>query len=499
VFKEKLKKLKADLKIWNREVFVFVNLEGDNLVKKVQELDARDDESDLDEQGRDERRVLLAEYNRFLFKLEAILKQKACHQWLQHGDLNTSFFHSVLKWRRARNGLNGVFVDGLWCGNTKVVKDKVENFFKSQFDEVEGVPVRLYNVAFSSVSGEENKMLVEDISEEEVKFAIWSCESSKSPGLDGFNFGFLKFCWEIFRKDVLKAVNEFANRGSWPTGSNASFICLVPKIDNPQQLSDFRPISLVGCLYKIVSKVLSLQLKKVMSKLIDSRQSSFLKGRGILDSVLVANEVLEEVKRRKKRCVYFKVDYEKAYDSVSWEFLFYMLGRLGFCGKWIRWIKSCLESSSVSVLVNGSPTSEFCPKRGLRQGDPLAPFLFFIVAEGLAGVVRIIVEKNLVESLEVWVQKVKVNMLQYADDTLFLCEASFKSVCNLKVILHCFELASGLKVNFSKSRIGGVGVDHTVIQQYAAILNCEVMKTPFKYLGFLLGGATRESRSGTMC
>jgi len=114
------------------------------------------------------------------------------------------------------------------------------------------------------------------------------------------------------------------------------------------------------------------------------------------------------------------------------------------------------------------------------------------VAEGLAGVVRKAVEKNLVESLEVGVQKVKVNMLQYADDTLFLCEANFKSVCNLKVILHCFELASGLKVNFSKSRIGGVGVDHTVIQQFATILNCEVMKTPFKYLGLLVGGSHKR-------
>jgi len=123
----------------------------------------------------------------------------------------------------------------------------------------------------------------------------------------------------------------------------------------------------------------------VISKLIDTRQFAFLEGRGLLDSVLVANEALGE---------------------VSWEFLYYMLGRLGFCEKWSRWIKSCLESSSMSVLVNGSPTPQFHSKRGLRQGDPLAPFLFLIVAEGLTGGVRKTVEKNMVESLEVGVQKV---------------------------------------------------------------------------------------------
>jgi len=98
--------------------------------------------------------------------------------------------------------------------------------------------------------------------------------------------------------------------------------------------------------------MLSLRLKKVINKVIDLRQSSFLEGRGILDSVLVANEVLDESKRKMKSCVFFKVDYEKANDSVRWEFIYYMLGRLGFCEQWIVWIKSCLEFASVSVLVN---------------------------------------------------------------------------------------------------------------------------------------------------
>ena len=117
--------------------------------------------------------------------------------------------------------------------------------------------------------------------------------------------------------DVVSVVKDFASKSHWPRGSNASFLYLVPKVENPQQLDEFRPISLVGCLYKIISKVLSLRLKKVISEVIDLRQSVFLEGRGLLDSVLVANEVLEEYKRKRKSCVFFKVDNEKAYDSVS--------------------------------------------------------------------------------------------------------------------------------------------------------------------------------------
>jgi len=267
---------------------------------------------------------------------------------------------------------------------------------------------------------------------------------------------------------------------------------LIPKVENPQQLGEFRPISLVGCLYKIISTALSLRLKKVIGKIIDARQSAFLEGRGLMDSVLVANEVMEEYKRKGKSCVVFKVNYEKAYDSVNWDFLYYMLRRLGFSDRWIQWIKGCLESASVFVLVNGSPTREFFPRKGLRQGDPLAPFLFLIVAEGLAGVARVVEEKKLINNLEVGKDKVKVNMLQYADDTLFFCEANAKSVFNIKAILQCFELSSGLRVNFGKSRIGGMGMDQVVLQRFATILNCETMAVPIIYLGMLVGGSHKR-------
>ena len=98
----------------------------------------------------------------------------------------------------------------------------------------------------------------------------------------------------------------------------------------PQNLNQYRPMSLIGCIYKIVAKVLARRLKKVLPKIIDERQSAFIEGRDMLHSVLVANEAVEEVKRNAKSCLVFKVDYKKAYNSVSWDFLIFMLRKMGF-------------------------------------------------------------------------------------------------------------------------------------------------------------------------
>ena len=147
----------------------------------------------------------------------------------------------------------------------------------------------------------------------------------------------------------------------------------------------------------------------------------------------------------------------------------------------------------MSVLVSGSLTIEFIPKKGLREGDPLASFLFLIVVEDLVWVSRKAVQKNLFESLEVGRRKVKVNMLQFAYNTLFFCEANIESVFNLKVIFYCFELAYGFKVNFSKIKLGGVRVDQTVVLRFVTILNCDVTKTPFIYLGLSVVGCHKKS------
>lgn len=139
-----------------------------------------------------------------------------------------------------------------------------------------------------------------------------------------------------------------------------------------------------------------------------------------MDGILIANEMLEYMKRKKKKGFIFKVDFEKAYDSLSWDFLLRILGDMGFGDKWCGWIMTCLRSASMSILVNGSPTEEFKLEKGVRQGDPLSPFPYISAAEGLNAMMGEAVSKDIFRGIRVGSEGVIISHLQYADDTIFL-------------------------------------------------------------------------------
>ncbi|XP_071734031.1 uncharacterized mitochondrial protein AtMg01250-like [Rutidosis leptorrhynchoides] len=212
-----------------------------------------------------------------------------------------------------------------------------------------------------------------------------------------------------------------------------------------------------------------------------------MKGRFILDSILITNEVVDYVKQIKKKCLIFKEDFQKAFDSINWNFLLHVMNLMGFGEKWILWIKACLESASISILVNGSPTSEFTPKRGIRQGDPLSPYLFIIAVEGLNIFVKRSLETNVFHGIEVGAEKVMVSHLQYADDIVFFGEWNKKNANSIFKLLKCFEIFSGLKVNMSKSCIYGMGVQKSNVEDIANYIGCWVSSFPFTYLGPPIG------------
>ncbi|GAU38174.1 hypothetical protein TSUD_264000 [Trifolium subterraneum] len=327
---------------------------------------------------------------------------------------------------------------------------------------------------------------------EEVRGVVEESDGNKSPGPDGFNFAFLKGAWEVISGDVMAFMHEFHVNARLPKALSSYFIALIPKSFNPQALGDFRPISLLGSMYKLVAKVLTKRLCLVMDSLVSKNQSAFIKGRLLVDDVLVINEIVDWVKKAKVKCEIFKVDFEKAYDSVSWSYLDYMLRRYGFDEKWRSSVRACVFAGSLSVLVNGCPTEQIDICKGLKQGDPLAPFLFILVAEGLGALMNKAVELGFYKGIQLRSCGVNISHLQYADDTLFVGEVCVENLWTTKAILRWFELISGLKVNFFKSKLFGINVEDDFLSSAAAFLKCNVERLPFIYLGLPVGANPRR-------
>ncbi|GJU11709.1 RNA-directed DNA polymerase, eukaryota, reverse transcriptase zinc-binding domain protein [Tanacetum coccineum] len=187
------------------------------------------------------------------------------------------------------------------------------------------------------------------ISKEEVKRAVWDCGVDKSPGPDGFSFSFYRHFWPVIKKDVFEAVDYFFMYGEIPNGCNSNFIALIPKILDANMVKDFRPISLIGSLYKIIAKILANRLVGVLGDLVNEVQSAFVADRQILDGPFILDEVLQWCRRKKKHALIFKVDFEKAFDSVRWDFVDDVLNKFGF-GERLETGFSCLRSPGAPFL-----------------------------------------------------------------------------------------------------------------------------------------------------
>ena len=216
-------------------------------------------------------------------------------------------------------------------------------------------------------------------------------------------------------------------------------------------------------------------------------------GRQILDGILVANEIVDKACRSNEELILFKVDFEKAYDSIDFEYLDDVMKKMGFPTLWRKWINECIRTATASVLVNGSPTDEFSLGRELRQGDPLSSFLFLLAAEGFHVLMESLKVNDLFVGYKVGRRDVTVvSHLQFVDDTLILGVKSWANIRSMRAILLLFEALSGLKVNFSKSHLVGVNVTSLWLSEAASMLSCRVGAIPFVYLGLPIGGNARQ-------
>ncbi|GJV55335.1 RNA-directed DNA polymerase, eukaryota [Tanacetum coccineum] len=416
------------------------------------------------------------------------MAQKAKIRWCIEGDENSSFFHGMLNKRRSQLSIRGILVDGVWLQDPSIVMKEFYLHFSKRFAKPDSYRAHLNMEYPITLSPEQQSDLERVVSKEELKKAVWDCGTDKSPGPDGFTFGFYRHFWNIIENDVFEAVKCFFNDGVIPAGCNSSFITLIPKMPNANTVKDFRPISLIGSLYKIIAKILSNRLVVVLGDIVNEVQSAFIKDRQILDGPFILNEVLQWCKLKKKQSLIFKVDFEKAFDSVRWDFLDDVLKKFGFGEQWRRWIQCCLNSSKGSILVNGSPTNEFQFYKGLKQGDPLSPFLFILVMESLHLSFQRVVDAGLFKGIKLN-SSTTISHMFYADDVVFVGQWCEGNITTLTHVLECFYRASGLRINMAKSKIMGTLVAKDTVNNAAVKLGCLILNTPFTYLGTKVGSS----------
>jgi hypothetical protein len=310
--------------------------------------------------------------------IDLLLEQEETHwmqrsraNWLKHGDRNTNFFHHYASARRKKNFIKRLKNDQEeWVEGTSQLKPLIFQYFANIFmSEVDALDPVMMDKIQSRVTEMMNEKLLAPFSPEDVKKAVFYIGDFKAPGPDGLHAVFYKKFWNICGEEITKEVLLALNSSTIPKGWNDTMVVLIPKIDDPELVTQFHPISLCNVIYKIISKMLAGRLKEILPEIISPMQSAFVPGRLITDNVLVAYESIHAIKNKISgttgTCA-VKLDMHKAYDRVEWIFLENMMRNLGFAERWVGLMMACVSSVRYQVRFNSEETDMFTPTRGLR-------------------------------------------------------------------------------------------------------------------------------------
>ncbi|WVZ64075.1 hypothetical protein U9M48_013645, partial [Paspalum notatum var. saurae] len=325
------------------------------------------------------------------------------------------------------------------------------------------------------VSETENALLIVLFTEEEIKEVVFQIEHNKAPSPDGFPAEFYQKFWDVIKNNLLCMFHDL-HKGGLPLFSlNFGITTLIPKVQEANVIQKYRPI----CLLNMIA---TIRLNRIADNIVSPTQTAFMRGRNILEGVVILHETIDELSRKRLSGVILKIDFEKAYDKVKWPFLFQTLRMKGFSLKWISWVKSFIMGGSVAVNVNDDVGKLFQTKKGLRQGDPLSPILFNIVADMLVILINRAKEHGQVSGVVPHLIDGGLSILQYTDDTIIFMENDLEKARNMKLLLRAFEQISGLKINFHKSELLCFGNAQDSLESYLELFGCKHGDFPIKYL-----------------
>lgn len=388
---------------------------------------------------------------------ETFWKQRSKQHWLKEGDQNSKFFHAAAKNRRAVNQIRQLKnADGALVDWNSGLEEVMISYFEELFAASDTEWSRVIDCVQQKVTPDQNSMLLENVTEIEVKRALFNMKPDKSPGPDGMSPGFYQKHWHILGDDIVDIVKRFFETGCIEQQLQGTNIVLIPKKKNPSLMTELRPISLCNVVYKIISKVLANRLKLIMDLIISDTQSAFIPNRLITDNIMVAYEVMHFMKRKNKGrqgWMALKLDMSKAYDRVEWDFLEAILHKLGFEDRITNLFMKCVSSVSYQINHAGRIFGNITPTRGLRQGDPLSSYLFLICIEGFTSLIHDYERRGLIQGIKVARAAPQISHMFFADDCYIFCKAGVETAGHVLDMLKVFEKASGQKINADKSSV----------------------------------------------
>ncbi|KAL0293592.1 UNVERIFIED_CONTAM: hypothetical protein Sradi_6927600 [Sesamum radiatum] len=415
-----------------------------------------------------------------------MLKQRAKLAWLKGGDNCSKIFFRKITARRAYQRVYQIQNDDGHILTEGTAVSEFVNYFKKLFG---GSHRHSQNLEYLQpfvkhlISEEEATQITAPVQRHEIKDALFDINEDSAPGPDGFSSSFFKATWAVIGEDVCRAIMEFFNHGRLLKQLNATLLTLIPKVQMPTKVGDFRPISCCNVIYKIITKIMVKRMQFVLEKLIDNCQNAFVPRRSISDNVLLAQELLSGYNQKKlpPRCT-IKVDLQN-YDMVDWDYLLAVLRLFRFPNRFIAWVEQCITTASFSISLNGTIHGFFTSTRGLRQGDPISPYLFVLVMESLHLLIKHKIQNDDIFQHHWRCKELGIINLCFADDLLLFCKADIHSATVLHDILQNFGVLSGLHANAQKSQVLFSKSATQVQQQIQSIFGFPQGTLPVRYLG----------------